>query len=139
MATGGIYQLSYQHALDLFYGTGTWRAMLVDAAYTESLTTHDYIDDVSANESSGTGYTAGGKVLVPVVSYDSGTQTVTVTFPQVQWTSATLSASFCVYYQDTGTPSTSRVGAINRFTNQPTAVTNGTFTAEALTIDFPFS
>lgn len=138
MATGGVYFLSYQAALDAFYASGTWKAMLV-SGYSEDVDAHDYINDVNASEiAGGNGYTTGGKILVPTVTFTAATNTVVVTFPQMQWTSATISADAAVYYQDTGNSATSRLGGINRFTNQPTSVTSGTFTAEPLTITFPF-
>lgn len=42
--------------------TATKVLMLLDA-YTPAYDTHDFRDDVTANEVSGTGYTAGGNVL----------------------------------------------------------------------------
>lgn len=39
------------------------RLALVSAAYTPNLDTHDYWDDVVANEATGTGWAAGGQAL----------------------------------------------------------------------------
>src|SRR4051812_40307058 len=39
---------------------GTLKMSIVTASYTPNQNTHDFWDDVSANEVTGTGYTAGG-------------------------------------------------------------------------------
>ena len=127
-----------ENALNAFYETGTWRGMLLNSSYTPAEDTHDFINDASANEVSAANYTAGGITLTPTVAFNTTTNLFTVTFPQVQVASTTLTARYAAYYQDTGTPSTSRIGYVNDFEENVTA-TNGTFTANAstFTIDFP--
>lgn len=62
-------QASGQGAVDL--STLTVKCMIVTGTYTPNQNTHDFRDDLGANEVSGTGYTAGGNTLAtPVVSLD---------------------------------------------------------------------
>lgn len=91
---------------------------------------HDYYDDISANEITGTGYTAGGATLAnKAVTLDTGTNTVKFDADDPSWTSATLSAYGVLFYIDTGTDSTSLLISYHPFSTQPTASTNGTYTA----------
>jgi hypothetical protein len=58
----------------------TVKAMVVTAGYTPNQNTHDFADDLGANEVSGSNYTAGGNAMAnPVVSL-SGAGLVTVDF-----------------------------------------------------------
>lgn len=58
----------------------TLKAMVVTAGYTVNQNTHDFADDLGANEVTGDNYTAGGNTLAnPVVSLD-GSGNVTVDF-----------------------------------------------------------
>lgn len=47
---------------DIDLANDTIKVMLLTSSYTPDLD-HDFVDDVSANEVSGTGYTAGGATL----------------------------------------------------------------------------
>jgi hypothetical protein len=139
MAAVGIIGFpALENTLNAFYETGTWKCMLLTASYTPAEDTHDFINDASANEITAANYTAGGITVTPTVAFNTGTNLFTVTFPQAQVASTTLTARYAAYYQDTGTPSTSRLGYVNDFGENVTA-TNGTFTANAstFTIDFP--
>jgi len=71
------------------------------ALYTSAATLSAATTAYSAsNEASGTGYTAGGKALTgAVVSVDAGV--ATVTFNNVVWTSATISAAGALIYNTT--------------------------------------
>jgi hypothetical protein len=58
----------------------TVKGMIVTSGYSVNQNTHDFRDDLGANEVSGTGYSAGGNTLAnPVVSLD-GAGLVTVDF-----------------------------------------------------------
>lgn len=80
----------------------TIKVMLLTSSYTPNQNAHDYVDDVVANEVSGTGYTAGGATL--------GSKTCTVattvtTFDaaDTSWTTSTITARYAViYYDDAG-------------------------------------
>lgn len=86
----------------------TIKAMLVDASYTPNVDAHDFIDDVSGDEISGTGYSAGGFALAgKAVTQDN-------TADQAVWSANTISQAGCTFdfryivlYKDTGTPATS--------------------------------
>jgi hypothetical protein len=58
----------------------TVKCMIVTGTYTPNQNTHDFRDDLGANEVSGSNYTAGGNAMInPVVSL-SGAGLVTVDF-----------------------------------------------------------
>jgi hypothetical protein len=113
------------------WDNGSWavKAMLVKSAYTPDRATHDFIDDVSTHEISGTGYTAGGKALTGKAVTVSGTKVI-LDADDLSWTGATFSGAnavrYVVLYHDTGTPSTSRIlGIVDLETSRE--VTAGTF------------
>lgn len=76
----------------------TIKVMLLDDSHSFT-TTHNVIGDVSANEISGTGYTAGGATLAS----KAVTQATSTKWDadDVAWTSATFSAWHAVLYDDT--------------------------------------
>ena len=58
--------------------------------------------DVSANEVSGTGYTAGGATVANVsVTQDDANDQATVDADDTTWSSSTITARYAVYYDDT--------------------------------------
>ena len=81
----------------------TLKVMLLSASYTPDQDNHDYLDDVSAYEISGTGYTAGGATLTTVsISLDTVNNRVTVDADDVSWTDSTITdARYAVIYDDT--------------------------------------
>jgi len=79
------------------------KVMLMASSYAPNQDTHDYLDDVSAHEVSGTGYTAGGALLTgKVVSYDSATNTVKFDANDVTWANSSITARYAVVYNDSG-------------------------------------
>lgn len=90
-------------------GTDTIKVALVTSSYTPDIDTHDFWDDVSANEASGTGYTAGGATLAnPTVAVVGASDLAKFDADDVVWTiSSALSARYAVIYKATGTASTS--------------------------------
>lgn len=113
--------------------TDTFKCALV-TGYTPNQTTHTRWSDVSANEITGTGYTAGGNTVVPTFTKDTTNHRITITFPQTTWTSSTLSATRAVCYKSTGTASTSPLIFQNDFGSTVTT-SNGTFTLNASTLN----
>lgn len=90
------------------WATGVTKVALLADTYTPNQDTHVYWSDVSANEVTGTGYTAGGQTLAtPTVAYDGVSNTVTLSGDNISWTTSTITARYVVIYQDTGTPGTS--------------------------------
>lgn len=75
--------------------TDTIVCVLLTSSYTPNRTAHDTWSDVSANEISGTGYTAGGVELAnKAVTHSTGT--VTFDADDVSWSSATFTAKYAV-------------------------------------------
>jgi hypothetical protein len=93
--------------------SGTLKVMLLTSSHSTDIDTMDFINDVSGNEITGTGYTTGGATLgSPATSQDNTDNEGVLTGSNVTWTSATFTAHYAVLYDDTGTPSTSRIWAI---------------------------
>lgn len=88
MATPVVF-LSYKRALlagagaDL-EGVGAVKVALIDDTLSPSVTSHTEWSDLSANEVSGTGYTAGG-VAVANPSIADATNNATYTHDDVEW------------------------------------------------------
>jgi len=103
-------------ALDATLALGTPKLMLLDDTYTINQDTHDFINDVSADESAGTGYTAGGLTLASVTVTVTGA-TNKVTLDAADISGISVSCCYAVVYVDTGTPSTSPVLSITDLSN----------------------
>lgn len=73
--------------------------MLLTDLYTPDQDTHEFVDDVSANEVEGTGYTAGGKLLTgKTLTYDAPTNTLKFDANDPTWTESTIEAHYAVIY-----------------------------------------
>lgn len=89
-------------------GGDTIKCALVTSSYTFDQDAHDYFDDVSAYEVSGTGYIAGGAaVTLSDPTYDAATNEVRFDCSDVLWPNSTITARGAVFYKDTGTASSS--------------------------------
>jgi hypothetical protein len=77
----------------------TFKAALVEDSYTIDATDTQW-SEISANEVSGTGYTAGGKALTNV-SWSQTAGTLTFDADDVSWTGASFTARYMVVYNDT--------------------------------------
>lgn len=121
----------------LAYGNGAGRYSWLDdtikvahmaATYTPDQDAHVFWSDISANEASGTGYTAGGQALSgKTISYNSATNDNRLRASASQWTSASFTSRYSVVYKDTGTAATSPlIGYVDW--GGPETVTSGTFT-----------
>lgn len=77
--------------------------------YTIDVDAHDNWDDVSANEESGTGYTAGGEALAnKTVTQDDTDDEGVFDADDVTWSGLDVGTpSHAIIYKDSGTPSTS--------------------------------
>jgi len=122
---GSLITKAFNKEVD--FDTDTIKVALVSSSYTPNQDTHDYWDDVSSNEVSGTGYTAGGATLASkTVTYDSGTNVTKFDAADVSWTSSTITARYAVVYLDTGTASTSPLIAYVDFGSDQSS-SSGTF------------
>jgi hypothetical protein len=110
------------------FDSDTIKVALLTSSYTPNQDTHDYFNDVSANEVTGTGYTAGGITLSSkTATYDSGTNVIVLDAADVTWSSSTITARYAVVYDSTGTASTSAlIGYVDFGSDQSS--TNGNFT-----------
>jgi hypothetical protein len=85
----------FKNALDA-YLTGTFKAMLLTAAYVPDKT-HDNVSDIVANEITASGYTAGGAIVIP-----STLLLTTVTelwFSDAVWSGFTGSTAYASIYK----------------------------------------
>ena len=104
MATGKWYgpAIAKMATKQIDWTNDTIKVALVTSTYTPDQDAHDEWADVSANEVSGTGYTAGGKVLSgKTLTYDSGTNTWTYDASDALWNSVTVTFRYAVIYDDT--------------------------------------
>lgn len=111
------------------WDTDTIKVALVSSSYTPNQDSHDYWDDVSANEVTGTGYTAGGATLgSKTATYDSGTNVVILDAADTVWASSTITARYAVIYDDAGATAAQKVlvGYVDFGSDQSS--TNGNFT-----------
>ena len=111
------------------WDSDTIKVALVSSSYTPNQDTHDYWDDVVANEVSGTGYTAGGATLgSKTATYDSATNVVILDAADTVWASSTITARYAVIYDDAGATNAQKVlvGYVDFGSDQSS--TNGNFT-----------
>lgn len=89
----------------------TIKLALVGSGYTPDADTHDFWDDVSGEEASGTGYTAGGQTVTSIAtSLDAVNHRGVADAPDVTWVGLDVGTpGYAVLYQDSGDPSTSRL------------------------------
>lgn len=91
--------------------TTTVKIALVTASYTPNVDTHDFWNDVSANDVSGANYTAGGNAIAnkSVSAPSSGVVTIDADDPAT-WTqnaAGFTNARYAILYKDTGNAATS--------------------------------
>lgn len=110
--------------------TDTVKVMLLTSSHTQNADTQEFIDDVSANEVSGTGYTAGGATIgTPAVTQDNTDDEGVFDGADVTWASSTITARYAAIYKDTGTPGTSPIIAILDFGSDQSS-SSGDFTIQ---------
>lgn len=115
-------------AKEIDFLSDTIKVALVGSGYTPNQDTHDYWDDVSANEVTGTGYTAGGITLAnKTVGYNAGTNVTKFDADDVSWTASTITARYAVIYNDTPASASDKslIAYVDFGSNQSS--TNGTF------------
>lgn len=107
--------------------TTTIKCALCTNAYVPDQDAHDFFNDVSASEVSGTGYTAGGKAITTrAVNLDTTNNYIELDGDDVSWTGATFTARYAIVYKDTGTSTTSPlIGYVDFGADVP--VSAGTF------------
>lgn len=124
---GSFMQKAFNKEID--WDTDTIKVALLTSSYTPNQDTHDYFDDVSGSEVSGTGYTAGGATLGSKTStYDAGTNVITLDAADVTWASSTITARYAVLYDASGGSAATNplIGYVDFGTDQSSS--NGDFT-----------
>ena len=106
----------------------TIRVALLAAGHTPAYATHEHFDDVSTDEVSGAGYTAGGAEITTRGVTVSG-DLIQLTGDNVEWDPSTIDAGYAVIYQDTGTASTSRLIGLVDFAGEQSS-SDGRFAVE---------
>lgn len=108
----------------------TIKAMLLTSSHTSDIDTQDFIADVSANEASGTGYTAGGQTLanVTVTERDASNDAI-LDADDPSWPNSTITARYVCFYIDTGTPATSPIISIQDLGSEQSS-NSGAFTLQ---------
>lgn len=107
-------QTAYNEGKVQFFSAGinltsdTIKLALV-TGYTPNIDTHEFWSDVSANEESGTGYTAGGEALTTKsVTQDNTNDRAVFDADDVTWTGLDVGTpSHAILYKDTGVATTS--------------------------------
>jgi hypothetical protein len=78
----------------------TFRIMLVTSGHSASRA-HSRRNQVT-NEVTGTGYTAGGQIIVPTFSVSNTTNALSIVIPQATWPSSTITARGAEVYKSRG-------------------------------------
>ena len=106
VTASGLFVLTFRDILDASQlavdtGSDTFKCAMITNSSTPNFETHDHWSDLSGNEVSGTGYTAGGAALTSItLGNDSGT--LKFDAADTSWTTATISsARAAVIYDDT--------------------------------------
>lgn len=114
---------------EIDWDTDTIKVALLTNAYTPDQDAHNYLDDVVANEVSGTGYTAGGNTLANKTnSYNSATNVIVLDADDTTWSSSTITARYAVIYDASPATNATRplIGYVDFGSDQSSS--NGNFT-----------
>jgi hypothetical protein len=114
---------------EIDWDTDTIKVALLTNAYTPNQDSHNYLDDVVANEVSGTGYTAGGYTLANKTNtYNAGTNVIVLDADDVTFASSTITARYAVVYDATPATNATRplIGYVDFGSDQSSS--NGNFT-----------
>jgi hypothetical protein len=124
---GNVIKAAFNKEID--FDTDSIKVALVSSAYTPNQDSHDYWDDVSANEVSGTGYTAGGQALASkTVTYDGATNTLILDANDSVWSGSTITARYAVIYDDSGATAGQKALIGYQDFGSDQSSTNGNFT-----------
>ncbi len=114
---------------EIDWDSDTIKVALLSSSYTPNQDTHDYFDDVSSYEVTGTGYTTGGITLASKTStYDGTNNVIVLDAADVTWSSSTITARYAVVYDDSGASAAAKalIGYVDFGSDQSS--TNGNFT-----------
>lgn len=114
---------------EIDWDSDTIKVALLSSSYTPNQDTHDYLDDVTSYEVTGTGYTTGGITLASKTStYDGTNNVIILDAADVTWSSSTITARYAVVYDDSGASAAAKplIGYVDFGSDQSS--TNGNFT-----------
>ena len=106
VTASGLFVLTFRDILDstqmaVDTGSDTFKCAMITNSSTPNFETHDHWSDLSGNEVSGTGYTAGGAALTSI-TLGNASGTLKFDAADTSWTTATISsARAAVIYDDT--------------------------------------
>jgi len=119
---------------EIDFDSDTIKVALLSSAYSPNQDTHDYYDDVVANEVTGTGYTAGGATLASkTLTYDAANNVTILDAADVTWASSTITARYAVIYDDSGATNSQKalIGYVDFGSDQSSTSGNFTITWDA--------
>jgi hypothetical protein len=122
---------------EIDWDSDTIRVALLTNAYTPNQDTHNYLDDVIANEVTGVGYTAGGNTLANKTNtYNGATNVITLDADDTTWTASTITARYAVIYDATPATNATRplIGYVDFGSDQSSSNGNFTITWDATCI-----
>jgi hypothetical protein len=114
---------------EIDWDTDTIKVALLTNSYTPDQDAHNYLDDVIANEVTGTGYTQGGNTLANKTNaYNSSTNVIVLDADDTTWSSSTITARYAVVYDATPATNATRplIGYVDFGSDQSSS--NGNFT-----------
>jgi hypothetical protein len=114
---------------EIDWDTDTIKVALLTNAYTPDQDAHNYLDDVVANEVTGTGYTAGGNTLANKTNaYNSATNVIVLDADDTTWSSSTITARYAVIYDASPATNATKplIGYVDFGSDQSSS--NGNFT-----------
>lgn len=124
---GQFIQQSFNKEID--WDSDTIKVSLLTNTYTPDQDAHNYYDDVSSYEVSGTGYTSAGLTLANKTNtYNAGTNVIVLDADDVTWASSTITARYAVIYDATPATNATRplIGYVDFGSDQSSS--NGNFT-----------
>lgn len=96
-----IFGVHLYNLLNTFFGSGSFKIMLVTSSYAPNEDTHTFRSDVT-NEVTGTGYSSGGAAITPTVTHNTASNNVTIAWSQTTWSTSTITARAGVIYKALG-------------------------------------
>jgi hypothetical protein len=111
---------------EINWSTDSIKTALVKDTWVPNQDTNAYWADVVANETTGTGYTAGGATLASkTITYDGTTNKTKLSAANAQWPASTLTARYAVIYDDSPSTNVTKpvLGYVDFGANQSTSNT----------------
>lgn len=108
------------------FDTHAFKVMLVTGSYAPNFDTHEDRADVTNEVANGNGYATGGANTTATVSSDGDTDRVEISFSNVAWADATITARAAIIYKSTGVAANDLLVAYVDFTEDVSS-TNAAF------------